>query len=277
MTDTKRVKKERNLSETFGADLIASNVFLDSENSPETELSVTRRDLEKPLAQIKMMGAGSDFQGVLAISTTGLKGGPLEERMRIHTNGNVGIGTQAPAEKLEVSGTVKAASFMGDGIMLKGMIVMWSGAINAIPNGWALCDGNKGTPDLRNRFIAGAGDKYKQGDTGGMDTVTLNVKQIPAHDHEGDTQPGGQHSHQTEGQDAYGLAMRKRTYPGDTTVKMGYGGGIGGDPNNEMWRGHAVSDYVGQHAHHFKTVLTGGSEVHENRPPYYALAYIMKL
>jgi microcystin-dependent protein len=189
----------------------------------------------------------------------------------------VGIGTQAPSERLEVSGTVKAASFMGDGIILKGMIVMWSGAINTIPNGWALCDGNKGTPDLRNRFIAGAGDKYKSGETGGMDTVTLNVKQIPAHDHEGDTQINGQHAHQTEGQDAYGLAWRKRSYPGDTTVKMGYGGGIGGDPNNEMWRGHAWSDSVGQHAHHFKTALNGGGEAHENRPPYYALAYIMKL
>jgi microcystin-dependent protein len=277
MTDTKKVKKEKNLSETLESDVIAANVFLESENSPATELTVTRRDLENPLVQIRMMGAGSDYQGVLAISTTGLKGGTLVERMRIHTNGNVGIGTPEPAEKLEVSGTVKAASFMGDGIMLKGMIVMWSGAINAIPNGWALCDGNKGTPDLRNRFIAGAGDKYKPGDYGGVDTVTLNVKQIPAHDHDGNTESGGQHEHLTEGQDAYGLAWRKRTYPGDTTVKMGYGGGRGGDPNNEMWRGHAHTDFEGQHAHHFRTGLNGGSDAHENRPPYYALAYIMKL
>ncbi len=58
---------------------------------------------------------------------------------------------------------------------------------------------------------------------------------------------------------------------------MGYGGGCGGDPNNEMWRGHARSDSVDQHAHHFKTGLNGGGEAHENRPPYYALAYIMKL
>lgn len=274
MTDTKRIKKMGKASE---ADVIAANVFLDSDNSPKTELSVTRRDLEKPLAQIKMLAEGDDFQGVLAISTAGLKDGTLEERMRIHTNGNVGIGTTNPQAKLDVSGMVKAASFMGDGIILKGMIIMWSGAINAIPAGWALCDGKNGTPDLRNRFIAGAGDKYKPGEAGGMDTVTLNVKQIPAHDHDGDTQINGQHEHRTEGQDANGLAMRKRTYPGETTVKMGYGGGWNADPNNEMWRGHAVSDSVGLHAHHFKTAMNGGGEAHENRPPYFALAYIMKL
>ncbi len=105
MKDTKRVKKERNLSEADEADVIAANVFLDSEKSPKTELSVTRRDSEKPLASLKMMGAGSnDFQGVLAISTvnSGTPGGPLVERMRIHTNGYLGIGTDNPKTPLHI-------------------------------------------------------------------------------------------------------------------------------------------------------------------------------
>lgn len=46
--------------------------------------------------------------------------------------------------------------------MLHGMIVLWSGAIADIPNGWAFCDGNDGTPDLRDRFVVGA----KQDDAG---------------------------------------------------------------------------------------------------------------
>jgi len=44
---------------------------------------------------------------------------------------------------------------------------MWSGAVLDIPEGWALCDGTQGTPDLRNRFIVGSGDTFSPGDSGG--------------------------------------------------------------------------------------------------------------
>lgn len=52
--------------------------------------------------------------------------------------------------------------------MIKGLICLWSGAIVDIPAGWALCDGNNGTPDLRDRFIIGAGLTYNPDDTGGV-------------------------------------------------------------------------------------------------------------
>lgn len=48
-----------------------------------------------------------------------------------------------------------------------GIISLWHGAIVDIPAGWILCDGNNGTPDLRNKFIVGAGDSYAVGATGG--------------------------------------------------------------------------------------------------------------
>lgn len=48
-----------------------------------------------------------------------------------------------------------------------GVIVAWSGSIDSIPVGWALCDGTQGTPDLTDRFIMGAGDTYDPNDTGG--------------------------------------------------------------------------------------------------------------
>ena len=105
MTAMKRAMGLGNVPEANEADVIAANVYLDSENSPKTELSVTRRDSEKPLAQVKMLGAGSnDFQGVLAISTvnSGTPGGPLVERMRIHTNGYLGIGTDNPKTPLHI-------------------------------------------------------------------------------------------------------------------------------------------------------------------------------
>ena len=65
-------------------------------------------------------------------------------------------------------------AYFGDGSNLTsvpgvpvGGIIMWSGATNNIPSGWALCDGNNSTPDLRDRFVVGAGNSYAVGATGG--------------------------------------------------------------------------------------------------------------
>lgn len=63
----------------------------------------------------------------------------------------------------------------------KGGIMMWSGALNAIPDKWALCDGQNGRPNLTDRFIVAAGGKYKVGDTGG--STTISIDQMPAHNH----------------------------------------------------------------------------------------------
>ena len=54
----------------------------------------------------------------------------------------------------------------------KGVIVMWSGSRDSIPNGWVLCDGSFGTPDLRDKFVVSIGTKYKPGDEGGKSTNT---------------------------------------------------------------------------------------------------------
>jgi len=56
--------------------------------------------------------------------------------------------------------------------MINGLIAIWSGAIADIPAGWHLCDGNDGTPDLRDRFVYGAGGIKNPGDTGGSATHT---------------------------------------------------------------------------------------------------------
>jgi hypothetical protein len=49
-----------------------------------------------------------------------------------------------------------------------GSIIMWSGSIGAIPVGYYLCNGSNGTPDLRDRFVVGAGNTYAVGNTGGF-------------------------------------------------------------------------------------------------------------
>lgn len=112
-----------------------------------------------------------------------------------------------------------------------GLIALWSGSIASIPSGWYLCDGNNSTPDLRDKFVAGAGSSYAVGDTGGEATHVLTIAEMPVHNH---------------------------------VVTGGTAGGSG----------HVRRDALNNSNH--TTNSSGSGSAHENRPPYYALAYIMK-
>jgi hypothetical protein len=81
---------------------------------------------------------------------------------------------------VNVDGTVTCEEVEGVPV---GTIVMWSGSIGSIPTGWALCDGTEGTPDLRDRFIVGAGSGYGVGAQGGSSSVSLTTSHLPAHHH----------------------------------------------------------------------------------------------
>ncbi|HEX6036990.1 hypothetical protein [Longimicrobium sp.] len=160
-------------------------------------------------------------------------------------------------------------------------IVMWAGSADQLPQGWVLCDGRNGTPDLRGRFVVGwkpgETDYDSIGETGGAPRVALGLAQMPAHAHAGATGQAGSHSHVSEGSSASGLASRRRLYPGQTTIDMYWGGGSDADPGDVQWRGTVETNSSGNHSHPFTTSPAGGGEAHENRPPYYVLAYIMKL
>lgn len=64
-----------------------------------------------------------------------------------------------------------------------GVILLWSGSIASIPTGWLLCDGTSGTPNLRDRFVVGAGTTYAVGATGGATTASLVEANLPSHTH----------------------------------------------------------------------------------------------
>jgi hypothetical protein len=84
------------------------------------------------------------------------------------------------------------------GAVPSGVITMWSGSVVSIPSGWLLCDGTNGTPDLRDRFIVGAGGTYTVNDTGGADSVQLSGSEMPSHSHGSGslhTDSDGNHSH----------------------------------------------------------------------------------
>lgn len=159
--------------------------------------------------------------------------------------------------KTEVDSQIASAGFT------KGMILMWSGSINTIPTGWALCNGQNGTPNLVDRFIVGAGSNYTIGATGGSDSVILTVAEMPSHTHVATTaiDSGGAHTH---------------TYTG-YRYHSNHGGTADTDSPHEITTSKTSSS--GSHSHTATTTIeSAGSDLaHENRPPYYALAYIMKL
>jgi len=161
---------------------------------------------------------------------------------------------------------VYADNFVGGGgnltgvsSFVSGMILLWSGAINNIPSGWVLCNGSNSAPNLQDRFVVGAGSAYSVGDTGGASSVTLSSSQIPSHTHTMTvTDPG--HYHTTNDYVARAYYQEPRNIGSATDGNCNYTG-----DTNTKTTGISVS--AGN---------TGGGGSHENRPPYYALAYIMK-
>ena len=85
-----------------------------------------------------------------------------------------------------------------------GLISMWFGDLKDIPEGFRLCDGKEGTPDLRGRFPLGASKDYPFGSYGGNFKIKLDSKQLPPHKHGIsddyiDVTPDGAHRHNAEG------------------------------------------------------------------------------
>ncbi len=150
-----------------------------------------------------------------------------------------------------------------------GGIILWSGAVVDIPSGWALCDGSNGTPDLRNRFVVGAGSTYSVGNTGGSDGVILTIGEIPSHTHiqNAHTHTQTAHSHTIGGSKG-----------GDDTDDYEPTKGAASADSFRGWYSNGIGSTTAVNQNTTATNQnTGGGGSHENRPPYYALCYIMKL
>jgi microcystin-dependent protein len=175
-----------------------------------------------------------------------------------------------------------------------GGIILWSGSVASIPANWAICDGTSGTPNLRDRFVVGAGSTYAVDATGGAATVTLDATQIPAHSHtadgdltaasagahthtvSGSTNTTGSHRHSQpfgnqNGGNTYSFAGQINLVGTVAETGMNYAG-----DHSHTVTGTAAS--AGAHTHDItgSTSSVGGGLAHENLPPYYALAYIMR-
>ena len=110
-----------------------------------------------------------------------------------NNSGNNPIRVDAGIKYNPSTNRLTAGSYAGDGSALTGieafvtgMIILWSGAADAIPSGFVLCDGNNSTPNLSGRFVVGydaSNGDYDVNDTGGAENVTLTIAQIPNHKH----------------------------------------------------------------------------------------------
>lgn len=192
-------------------------------------------------------------------------------------SGNLNIGGDITSSGSLSSGSLSVSGFSNNALVPTGSIVMWSGTIATIPTGWALCDGTNGTPDLRERFIVGAGltdnpvvtgtTAYPIGPGGNTFNsirLTANESGIRSHTHTV-TDPGHVH----------GIANGR-----DFAVWIGNEANAGSGSS-----GNEVSDSVHPSATDpsvsnvtINSVASATAiDFHENRPPYYALAFIMKL
>jgi microcystin-dependent protein len=159
----------------------------------------------------------------------------------------------------DVSGFATKTELSAAGVIPTGLICMWSGS--TVPTGWALCNGTNGTPDLRDRFIVGSGKSYAIGTIGGSNTVTLTTAQMPSHTHTGTTGDATVQYRGVMGQSQTYLNSYEKGYPMADKYDNGGKGTIS----------------LGTHTHTFTTSSSGSGSSHENRPPYYALAFIMKI
>lgn len=162
-----------------------------------------------------------------------------------------------------------------------GGIIMWAGAL--VPTGWKLCDGNNATPDLRGRFIIGSNTSYPLGSSGGsinsssggshshsmssagshihggsVGLTALSISQLPAHTHTYEALSGTS-VHPT----GSGSTEARGTVTTNTSGSVGAGEG----------HSHTITS-DGGHTHGINTV---GEHTHTVTPPYYALAFIMKI
>ncbi len=95
-----------------------------------------------------------------------------------------------------------------------GTIVIWYGTSANVPTGWHICDGTTGTPDLRDKFVVGAGSTYAKGATGGEATHTLTVGEMPSHTHSYNVK-GGTGSEQGGGSGSYDIGKTTGSTGGD--------------------------------------------------------------
>ena len=193
------------------------------------------------MAQLKDMQSGTDGDGFTV-------GGAFTCSGAAVFSSTVALGSTATATTQSAgdnSTKVATTAYVATNAIPSGGIIIWSGSSASIPSGWYLCNGSNGTPDLRNRFVVGAGSTYAVGNTGGSaDAIVVS------HTHSV-TDPG--HSHT--------IGFQNHTID----QNAGSAGLVRQGTSNTSTQTTGIS-----------ISSTGASGTNANLPPYYALCYIQK-
>lgn len=155
-----------------------------------------------------------------------------------------------------VTGSLEADSFISQGVtgafIPSGGIIMWSGTLANIPAGWYLCDGDNGTPDLRDKFVCGAANGANPGTTGGAATHTHTVNS---------------HTH---------TIAHAHTYSGTTDNYTAPYNAAGDGSTSSPTHAHTYSGTTSTSSDNSGASGTLTSNAGSSLPPFYALAFIMK-
>ena len=179
----------------------------------------------------------------------------VNSKIEGYNAGLTGVPTAPTASYSAYTTQVATTAFVHD-VLPKGIIMLWSGSSASIPAGWQICDGTNSTPNLRDRFVVGAGTTYVVGAADGSANAV-----IVSHTHTATsavTDPGHFHAISSN--------------PNDT--------GSGASVNEDVAAGQTVNTVSATTGITVATTVataTGGvSGTNANLPPYYALCYIMK-
>lgn len=169
------------------------------------------------------------------------------------------------------------AAYVAENFMPVGTILLWSGSLGSIPTNWHLCDGTTGTPNLMDRFVVGAGNSYSVAQTGGSATSSTSTTNNGSHSHGGSSADSHvltqteipSHNHSWGLTHITGTTATSFADGGDNAVYMNPTGASTGATGGGGGHTHTLTLVPdGTHNH---TVVTS------TIPPYYALAYIMKV
>lgn len=234
----------------FVQSAINNEVKVLSFNGRTGVVTLNSADVTNALGYVPPTPTGSGASGSWGISVTGTASNVTG--VVAPANGGTGLSAVGAAGNILTSNGSAWVSALPTGVP-QGLISLWSGAIGNIPAGWALCDGGNGTPNLVDRFIVCAGSAYGVGATGG----TANAV-VVAHTHSATVNDPG-HAH---------LVDRAAFFNQGNPLAASQGGNNLGINNSTSPAATGISVSVNS---------AGQDGTNANLPPYYALAYIMKL